>query len=154
MSYTSAIANFSNDADGDQILNAQENNIGTDPRVVTSSVEVYNAMSNRLSLVQAQEVMQDLRVGSKTFTIVDGTASVNMNIDKSGNLIDWTNTSYTIEGDIPADENKLFLDLEWSRATFTLSKKTIDYFYNVVSSSSLLLLFLHHQELHPHHQFH
>ena len=67
MSYTSAIANFSNDADGDQILNAQENNIGTDPRVVTSSVEVYNAMSNRLSLVQAQEVMQDLRVGSKTF---------------------------------------------------------------------------------------
>ena len=108
MSYTSAIANFSNDADGDQILNAQENNIGTDPRVVTSSVEVYNAMSNRLSLVQAQEVMQDLRVGSKTFTIVDGTAAINMNIDKSGDLIDWTNTSYTIEGDIPADENKLF----------------------------------------------
>ena len=57
MSYTSAIANFSNDADGDQILNSQENNIGTDPRVVTTPVEVYNAMSNRLSLVQAQEVM-------------------------------------------------------------------------------------------------
>ena len=108
MSYTSAIANFSNDADGDQILNSQENNIGTDPRVATTSVEVYNAMSNRLSLVQAQEVMQDLRIGSKTFTIIDGSAAINMNIDKSGNLIDWTNTSYTIEGDIPADENKMF----------------------------------------------
>ena len=39
MSYTSAIANFSNDADGDQILNSQENNIGTDPRVVTTRLK-------------------------------------------------------------------------------------------------------------------
>ena len=72
-------------------------------------------MSNRLSLVQAQEVMQDLRVGSKTFAIVDGSATINMDIDKSGNLIDWTNTIYTLRPTYLLMRTKCSLDLEWTK---------------------------------------
>ena len=67
----------------------------------TSSIPTY-------TLEQAQGLMKDLRVGSQTFTVSSNNATIQMYVDESGNLTDWTNTPHVLELDIPADTDTKF----------------------------------------------
>ena len=109
LNYTSVIANFSNDPDGDGILNTQEAEIGTNPRNAESALVVYNAMSNRVTLADAESIMRDLRVGSQTFTVSNNTAKIRMYVDESSDLTSsWSNTPHVLELDVPADSDTKF----------------------------------------------
>ena len=84
--------------------------------LINNIVNVYQSQINSLeeersSLITTNEalnMMSDLRIGSKTFSVDNGSARVRMYVDESGNLTDWTNTPHVLELDIPADTDTKF----------------------------------------------
>ena len=69
----------------------------------------FAEVGSSLTTNQAMSLMRDLRVGSQVFEASEGTVRLQMFIDESGDLVGWTNTSHTLEVDIPAeDSNKFF----------------------------------------------
>ena len=102
-------ANFSDDADDDGLLNYIEDAIGANPRYSESLIDLYNIVSNRVTLSEAQETMKDLRVGSQTFGVSNGNAKIRMYVDESSDLTStWSNTQHILELDIPADADTKF----------------------------------------------
>ena len=102
-------ATFSEDADNDGLSNIQEAEVGTNPRYSESLIELYNLVSNKVTMAEAQAAMRDLRVGSQTFDVSNGTATIRMYVDESSDLTSsWTNTQHVLEVDIPADQDTMF----------------------------------------------
>ena len=102
-------ANFSDDADNDSITNNEEYRIGSNPRYSETMLDMYAIASNRFSLAEAQGTMKDLRVGSQTFGVSNGNATIRMFVDESSDLTStWSNTQHVLELDIPADEDTKF----------------------------------------------
>ena len=59
--------------------------------------------------VEAQAAMRDLRVGSQTFGVSNGNATIRMFVDESSDLTStWSNTQHVLELDIPADADTKF----------------------------------------------
>ena len=103
------IATFSEDADNDSLSNIQEAEVGTNPRYSESLIELYNLVSNKVTMAEAQAAMRDLRVGSQTFDISNGNAKIRMFVDESSDLTStWSNTQHVLELDIPADADTKF----------------------------------------------
>lgn len=73
---------------------------------VNQTSYVTNSITNSVGYSLSE--IQDLRVGSKTFSVDNGSARVRMYVDESGNLTDWTNTPHVLELDIPADTDTKF----------------------------------------------
>jgi len=83
----------------------------------TAEIDILNTllesnaetMSSMLSTNEALEMMRDLRVGSQTFGVSNGTATIRMYVDESSDLTSsWTNTQHVLEVDIPADADTKF----------------------------------------------
>ena len=69
-------ATFSEDADNDGLSNIQEAEVGTNPRYSESLIELYNLVSNKVTLSN----------------VSNGTATIRMHIDESSDLTSsWTN---------------------------------------------------------------
>ena len=105
-------ANFSYDADGDSVYNQLENALGTDPREaddMSSFVSQITSYSSMMTEAEAQAAMRDLRVGSQTFGVSNGNATIRMYVDESSDLTStWSNTQHVLELDIPADADTKF----------------------------------------------
>ena len=77
---------------------------------ITNTINQISYVTNSItnSVGYSLSEIQDLRVGSKTFSVDNGSAKVRMYVDESGNLTDWTNTPHVLELDIPADTDTKF----------------------------------------------
>ena len=54
-------------------------------------------------------MIRDLRVGSQTFGVSNGNATIRMYVDESSDLTStWSNTQHVLELDIPADADTKF----------------------------------------------
>ena len=106
-------ANFSDDVDDDGIKNNIENNYGMNPRYAESMIEAFSIISNNTSTMittnDALSMIKDLRIGSQTFDVSNGTATIRMYVDESSDLTSsWTNTQHVLEVNIPADQDTMF----------------------------------------------
>ena len=71
--------------------------------------DTFEVSSGGMTLSEAQAAMRDLRVGSQTFDVSNGTATIRMYVDESSDLTSsWTNTQHVLEVDIPADQDTMF----------------------------------------------
>ena len=109
----------SSDTDADTYEDAFEvifSDLGFDINVDSSHVYTqvdqmlnYFPDLREVSVEQAKNLMRDIRVGSQTFDVSNGTATIRMYVDESSDLTSsWTNTQHVLEVDIPADQDTMF----------------------------------------------
>ena len=68
-----------------------------------------NQIDQTTTISNLQAEMRDLRVGSQTFGVSNGNATIRMFIDESSDLTStWSNTQHVLELDIPADADTKF----------------------------------------------
>ena len=104
------------DTDSDGFDDGFEIELGMNPLLsndnileyITNRPSIFDINSGGMTMDEAQAAMRDLRVGSKTFSVDNGSARVRMYVDESRNLTDWTNTPHVLELDIPADTDTKF----------------------------------------------
>ena len=107
-------ANFSDDVDEDGFKKYGRKLLcGLNPRYTESAAEVLGTVSNlmttMLSTNDALDMIKDLRVGSQTFSVSNGNATIRMFVDESSDLTStWSNTQHVLELDIPADADTKF----------------------------------------------
>ena len=101
--------------DGDEI-----NTYSTDPNDADSDNDGFNDgdevslslnpnISNVDIITHIEQNMRDLRIGSQTFDVSNGTATIRMYVDESSDLTStWSNTKHVLELDIPADADTKF----------------------------------------------
>jgi hypothetical protein len=71
--------------------------------------DTFDISSGGMTMSEAQAAMRDLRVGSQTFDVSNGTATIRMYVDESSDLTStWSNTQHVLELDIPADADTKF----------------------------------------------
>ena len=124
------IATFSDDADGDGLLNSNEWAIGTNPRNGDTDgdnfgdgFEVahgYNPTNSHAAMVDfirnnggmfglyESNVVVDVAVGQMALETSGGNASLSLQLMKSDNLITWTNAAPPAEWSIPVESNQQF----------------------------------------------
>ena len=86
------------DSDDDGFNDDEEVDLDLDPN--TSNLNIFNTVRSK---------MIDLRVGSQTFGVSNGSAKIRMFVDESSDLTStWSNTQHVLELDIPADADTKF----------------------------------------------
>ena len=105
-----ALTNESSNAEAqltliNNIVNIYQSQINT----LEEELETIYEYTNRMTITEAQDAMRDLRVGSQTFGVSNGNATIRMYVDESSDLTStWSNTQHVLELDIPADADTKF----------------------------------------------
>ena len=105
------------DTDNDGFDDGFELAKGLSPTSADSSIvdyikarpDTFDISSGGNTLTEAQDAMRDLRVGSQTFGVSNGSAKIRMYVDESSDLTStWSNTQHVLELDMPADADTKF----------------------------------------------
>ena len=97
--------------DGSEITLSLDPNVNNDDIVnhIKSNPSIFDLIEGGMTISEAQAAMRDLRIGSQTFDVSNGTATIRMYVDESSDLTSsWTNTQHVLEVDIPADQDTMF----------------------------------------------
>ena len=88
---------------------ADVDSLESEIEVISNIVEQIETTSNGYSMAEAQAMMRDLRVGSSTISVSNGTARISLTVDESNDLTEsWSATEHSLEMDIPAVSNTTF----------------------------------------------
>lgn len=100
---------YTNDSTQLQIINDIVSTYQSQIDTLEDELDAIYVYTNRMTMSEAQAAMRDLRVGSQTFDVSNGTATIRMYVDESSDLTSsWTNTQHVLEVDIPADQDTMF----------------------------------------------
>jgi len=127
---TSITAQFSDDADGDGLLNTDEIAIGTNPRMAdtsgdgfddgfkvaqgmnpladNSAIRSYIESNHQTFNLFSSNAVLDVAVGEMLLEPLNGLAKLRIQLEKSDDLQSWTNAGNAVEWSIPLDGNKKF----------------------------------------------
>jgi hypothetical protein len=125
------LAVFSDDADGDGLLNSNETAIGSNPWKtdtdddgfddafeVAQGLSPTNSNSALVSYIASHDgtfglypsnALLDVAVGQIAFATVGGNAYLNLQLEQSDDLVIWTNAGEAVEWTMPVDGDKKFL---------------------------------------------
>ena len=60
-----------------------------------------------LTLQEALQATEDARANSMSVSVVDGSATIQLNMETSSNLVEWTSSS-NVNVSVPVNEDKQF----------------------------------------------
>ena len=100
------------DSDGDGINDAIEALFGGDTSDPSDALTVFAAVTNGsggsgLTLQEALQATEDARANSMSVSVVDGSATIQLNMETSSNLVEWTSSS-NVNVSVPVNEDKQF----------------------------------------------
>ena len=100
------------DTDGDGINDAIEALFGGDTSDPSDALTVFAAVTNGsggsgLTLQEALQATEDARANSMSVSVVDGSATIQLNMETSSNLVEWTSSS-NVNVSVPVNEDKQF----------------------------------------------
>jgi hypothetical protein len=123
-------ARFSDDADGDGLTNLEEAALGTDPwnpdtdgdgfddgfevaqgmSPTTDNLAIINYIATRGDTfdLYPSNVVLDVAVGQILLETASGSAALNLQLEKSADLVTWTNAGDVVEWVLPVDGSKQF----------------------------------------------
>jgi len=100
------------DTDGDGINDAIEALFGGDTSDPSDALTVFAAVTNGsggsgLTVQEALQATEDARANSMSVSVVDGSATIQLNMETSSNLVEWTSSS-NVNVSVPVNEDKQF----------------------------------------------
>ena len=100
------------DSDGDGINDAIEALFGGDTSDPSDALTVFAAVTNGsggsgLTLQEALQATEDARANSMSVSVVDGSATIQLSMETSSNLVEWS-SSTNVNVSMPVNEDKQF----------------------------------------------
>ena len=100
------------DTDGDGINDAIEALFGGDTSDPSDALTVFAAVTNGsggsgLTLQEALQATEDARANSMSVSVVDGSATIQLSMETSSNLVEWS-SSTNVNVSMPVNEDKQF----------------------------------------------
>ena len=100
------------DTDGDGINDAIEALFGGDTSDPSDALTVFAAVTNGsggsgLTVQEALQATEDARANSMSVSVVDGSATIQLSMETSSNLVEWS-SSTNVNVSMPVNEDKQF----------------------------------------------